>query len=318
MSNDPPTALAPSSAALARWLRKLPQFARAEVVAIETLDGGASNITCRVRLEHASVGDVVLRMQRDRGIFEPYDVVREGEVLRRLHGSGVPVPRLIGSEPGSLAMGAPFIVMEWVDAPHMGVAGPEASYPAFTAAVAAIHALDWRRLGLDFLGVPANAAAGLEGELALISVRMGRFVGSREPLLTRAAARLRETLPRDGSLALCQGDINVFNYLFRAQKVVSVVDWEQARISDPRSDIGQLVALSHLKGLPFGPAGDAPFVRAYEAAVGRSVPGMAWFRGRWLWELGVIYHGWKAFNESDPWYTWSDLVHLLDASLAEL
>ena len=36
-------------------------------------------------------------------------------------------------------------------------------------------------------------------------------------------------MPGDGRLALCQGDINVFNYLFRDREVVGVVDWEQAR-----------------------------------------------------------------------------------------
>jgi hypothetical protein len=36
--------------------------------------------------------------------------------------------------------------------------------------------------------------------------------------------------------------------------LVGVVDWEQALISDPRSDVGQLVALSHLRGAaPYGP-----------------------------------------------------------------
>ena len=34
--------------------------------------------------------------------------------------------------------------------------------------------------------------------------------------------------------------------------------------------------------------------------------------------LGVIYYGWKAFNGTDPWYTWDDLARLLEASLAEL
>ena len=309
-------AAAPSHSAFQAWLRNLPGFEAATVHSIETLDGGASNITCRVHVSRAD--DVVLRIKRNRGIFEPYDVVREGEVLRHLHSSAVPVPALLGSERSTEPMGAPFIVMEWVDAPHMGVAGPEASFPAFTAAVAAIHGLDWKALGLGFLGSPATAGAALAEELAAISTRMHRFVGEREPLLARAATKLAERVPADGRLALCQGDINIFNYLFRAQRVVAVVDWEQARISDPRSDIGQLVALSHLKGAPFAPANEMPFVQAYAAVSGEAIRGMEWFRARWLWELGVIYHGWKAFNASDPWYTWDDLTRLLEASLAEL
>jgi aminoglycoside phosphotransferase (APT) family kinase protein len=200
----------------------------------------------------------------------------------------------------------------------MGEAGPEASFGAYTAAVAAIHALDWRSLGLDFLGVPPSPRAGIETEIEAVAARMPAFECEREPLLARALAALRKAVPGDGRLALCQGDINVFNYLFRAQKVVAVVDWEQARISDPRSDIGQLVALSHLKGAPFGPANEVPFVRAYEATTGAALPGMEFFRARWLFELGVIYYGWKAFNDSDPWYSWRDLFRLLEQALAEL
>jgi aminoglycoside phosphotransferase (APT) family kinase protein len=125
-------------------------------------------------------------------------------------------------------------------------------------------------------------------------------------------------VPGNGRLALCQGDINIFNYLFLGEDVVAVVDWEQARISDPRSDVGQLVALSHLKGAPFGPADSQSFVHAYGAASGKAVTGMGYFRARWLFELGVIYHGWKRFNNSEPWYTWEHLAELLEQSLAEL
>jgi len=64
------------------WLRALTGFSEARVRAIEPVDGGASNITCRVTLEGVEVPYVCLRVQRERGIFEPYDVVREGEVIR--------------------------------------------------------------------------------------------------------------------------------------------------------------------------------------------------------------------------------------------
>ncbi len=295
-----------------------PGWEGARVSAVTPLDGGASNITCRIDVARGPRPHAVLRVQRERGIFEPYDVVREGEVLRRLQGSQVPAPALLASEADVSFLGAPFILMEWVDAPHMGVAGPEASFPAFTAMVAAIHRLDWQSLGMGFLGVPASPRVALTAELDAIAVRARRFAGDREPLLSRAESALQKSVPSDGRVALCQGDINVFNYLFRAGEVVAVVDWEQARISDPRSDVGQLVSLSHLKGAPFGPAAHAPFVRAYEGVTGEALPGMAWFRARWLWELGVIYFGWKAFNGSDPWYSWEDLTSLLGAALDEL
>ncbi len=147
---------------------------------------------------------------------------------------------------------------------------------------------------------------------------MSAFGCEHDPLLRRALDALQAAAPGGGRLALCQGDINVFNYLFRDRRVVAVVDWEQARISDPRSDIGQLVALGNLRGSPFGPVEDANFVRAYEAASASPLPGMEYFRARWLFELGVIYYGWKKFNDSDPWYSWRQLASALAQSLAVL
>ena len=307
----------PKASEFEPWLRGLPGFAHARVRGVAVAEGGASNITCRVDLEGGEFAAVALRMQRERGIFEPYDVIREGEVVRKLAGSAVPVPRMLGSEPNRGVLGAPFIVMEWVEAPHMGLA-PDASYPAFTAAVAEVHRVDWLALGLGFLGVPRNARAAVLGEVEAVAARMPAFGCEREDLLVRALANLRHAAPGDGHLQFCQGDINIFNYLFRGGEVVAVVDWEQARIGDARSDVGQLVALSHLKGAPFGPAEQAPFVQAYQAASGRLLADMAYFRALWLFELGVIYRGWMAFNESEPWYTWERLAELLEASLAEI
>ncbi|MCC7364990.1 MAG: phosphotransferase family protein [Dehalococcoidia bacterium] len=307
----------PAPGRVEAWLReRLPAFAAARVTRVTALDGGASNITCRVDL--AGAPSLVVRVQRERGIFEPYDVLREGEVLRRLAKSSVPVPAVIASEADPAWLGAPFIVLEYVNAPHMGVAGPEASFAAFVAAVANIHAQDWRALDLGFLGVPASARDAVRGEVTAVAARMPSFGIGDDARLVAARDLLLAAAPDDGELALCQGDINVFNYLFRAGEVVCVVDWEQARIGDPRSDIGQLVALGHLKGAPFGPAGAQPFVLAYQQAAGRELRNMAYFRAFWLWQLAIIHHGWVAFSGSQPWYTLDHVTELLGLALAEL
>ncbi len=300
------------------WLNRRPGFEDARIVSIVPVDGGVSNITCRVELLSGGARHICLRLQRDRGIFEPYDVIREGRVLQALARSEVPVPQLLASEPSREALGAPFLVMAWVDAPHMGLA-PDASFPAFTEMVTRIHALNWRSVGLDFLGVPESAAAAIHGEIDLVAARMPGFKCETQPLLREALDTIRRTVPSGGRIALCQGDINVFNYLFRHGQVVSVVDWEQARLSDPRSDVGQLLALSHLKGAPFGDAEAMPFARAYAAASGKPLASLAFFRAFWFFQLGVIYHGWRMFNGgSEPWYSWEQLAPLLHHALDEL
>lgn len=301
-----------------RWLTRLAGFEDARVASITPVEGGASNVTCRVELLAGGARAVCLRLQRERGIFEPYDVIREGRVIAALAGTDVPVPRLIGVEPSSDVLGAPFIVLEWVDAPHMGQA-PDADFEAFTRMVARIHAVDWEAAGLGFLGVPERVEAALGAELDAVERRMVGFGCAGEPLLRDALACLRGTVPTSGRLALCQGDVNVFNYLFRGGKVVAVVDWEQARISDPRMDVGQLLALSLLKGAPFGPAEGMPFARRYAAAAGGDPGDLRWFRAAWLWQLAVIHFGWRRYgNGSEPWYSLEWAEELLEMALAEL
>jgi aminoglycoside phosphotransferase (APT) family kinase protein len=123
---------------------------------------------------------------------------------------------------------------------------------------------------------------------------MSAFGCADEPLLNRALTALLASTLSGGRLALCHGDPNPFNYLFRGQQLVGAVDWEQALISDPRSDIGQLVSLSLLRGAaPYGPPSENLFVQLYEATTGERLESMELFRARWLFQLGVVYHGWK-------------------------
>ena len=321
--DQPRPAPVPSPERIESWLRTLEGFGSASVKDVEPLTDGMSNVTCRLVLSNAPVEAAVLRIQPERGIFEPYDVLREGEVLRCLARTTVPVPGVLASEGNRSFFGAPFLLLEWVDAPHMPA--PEvdlvaffADLPPFAEALAAIHELDWRAAGLHFLGVPSSAAAGYTEEVDVVEGRMKVFGCESEPLLVRALRLLRESPLSDGRLALCQGDPNPFNYLFRDGKVVAVVDWEQARISDPRSDVAQLVALSHLRGAaPFGQVRENPFVQLYEAATGMPLDGLELFRAFWLFQLGVVFHGWRAYG-TELWFSWLQIQDLLTQALSEL
>jgi aminoglycoside phosphotransferase (APT) family kinase protein len=309
----------PQTETVQTWLRQLQGFEESEVNSVEPVSGGASNLTYRVEVKGtASARAVALRIQRKEGIFQPYSIVRETQVLKKLEASTLPVPRVLGVEWDREILGNKFAVLEWIDAPHMGDAGPEASFPAFTRAVASVHQLDWKALGLDLLGVPLNYENAILGEIAPVAKRMRAFEADKDPLLRRALSLLQSRRPTEGEIAFCQGDINVFNYLFRNGEVVGIVDWEQARLGDPRSDVGQLLALSILKGAPFGDVNAMPFLQAYEAAAGKKLEYMEYFRAFWAFQLTVIYHGWVKFNGSEPWFSLPQVSELLEASLAEI
>src|SRR5262245_23645577 len=196
-------ASAPESAHVESWLRTLTGFEDARLVTVVPLIDGLSNVTCRAELNDAPVAAAVLRIQPTRGIFEPYDILREGEVLNHLAGTAVPVPRVLASVSDPRFFGAPFLLIESIDAAHMPApeADPEtfaADLPAFARAVASIHAIDWRAAGLDFLGVPVSVAEGFKGEVEAVARRMSAFGCSDEPLLNRALTTLLTSPPSDG------------------------------------------------------------------------------------------------------------------------
>ena len=37
----------------------------------------------------------------------------------------------------------------------------------------------------------------------------------------------------------------------------------------------------------------------------------------WLFQLGVVFHGWKSYG-TEPWFTWSQIEELLTRALAQL
>src|SRR4051812_49868312 len=149
----------PEPSRIETWLRTLTGFENASVVGVEALTDGLSNITCRLRIADGRTTTAVLRIQPRRGIFEPYDVLREGRVLSSLAGTAVPVPRLLAAEGDTRFFGSPFLLLEWIDAPHMPA--PEADFnafladlPVFASAVAGNHPPHWGGPGR---GVPGGA-----------------------------------------------------------------------------------------------------------------------------------------------------------------
>src|SRR5262245_19848692 len=199
---------APGSPRVRAWLNGLPGFENARADAVDPLTDGLSNVTCRLSLTNAPVASAVLGVQPKEGIFQPYDVMREAAVLRCLSGTSVPVPSVLATDSDTNFFGAPCLLIEWIDAPHMPApevdpAGFAADLSPFAQALAAIHALDWRAAGLEFLGVPDSPSDGFAKEIDVVQHRMRAFGCGEEPLLVRALSVLRASTPAGGRLALC-------------------------------------------------------------------------------------------------------------------
>jgi aminoglycoside phosphotransferase (APT) family kinase protein len=105
--------------------------------------------------------------------------------------------------------------------------------------LARIHRLDWRGLGLDFLGVPGGGTDALDRQVAYYT-RYLAWTESAEPqpILEAALAWLRANTYTPARTSLCWGDSRLPNMIFRDDAVVGVLDWEMAFLGDPEADLG--------------------------------------------------------------------------------
>src|ERR1043166_1714431 len=109
----------------------------------------------------------VAKREPAAGLLEPYDLKPEFRVLHALSDDPLPSPATPWFEDDPAVLDRPFYVMERLpgevpipaaradgtppfDDPARAMLGPEV-----VDALARLHALDWRRLGFDFLVAPA-------------------------------------------------------------------------------------------------------------------------------------------------------------------
>jgi aminoglycoside phosphotransferase (APT) family kinase protein len=170
--------------------------------------------------------------------------------------SDVPIPKMLWFEADPAWFGSPFWIMERVDGQVPSDSPPYAtagwlhdSSPAQQArawwsgieAMAAVHRVDWRAAGLDFLADPARGATGLEQQVQYYAESLdwaedeGPHPGARAAL-----ARLRAEMPPPPPQgdALVWGDSRLSNQIYADHRVVAVLDWEMVAFGDPRIDLG--------------------------------------------------------------------------------
>src|SRR5207249_1357647 len=145
--------------------------------------------------------------------------------------------------------------------------------------LARIHKLDWRALGLEFLGAPGPGTDPIDRQLAYWARYLEWTVRGRapQPILAHALAWLREHRYAPRHVALCWGDARLPNLIYRNDEVVGVLDWEMAFLGDPEADLGWWLFMHWATGEGYGfpPLEGFPgreeTIRRYEALTGRPV-----------------------------------------------
>ncbi|MGW4351744.1 phosphotransferase family protein [Nocardia sp. NPDC004582] len=203
---------------------------------------------------------LVLRRPPDLSLFPDYDLLRQVLVMRRLAGTGLPVPEVAWLERGDNPLGSPYFVM------HRLAGQAPSDYPSYHAAgnyfeatpeqrarmwwgcvdtIATVNQLDWRALGLDFLAFPRHGSGVVEQGVNYLEAAL-RWACAGEPPETfrRAVSYLRDNLYEPDQPCLCWGDARMSNILYDNDfQVCGVLDWEIAHLGAPESDLAWLLFL---------------------------------------------------------------------------
>lgn len=211
---------------------------------VERTLGGMSNPTYFVRR-----GDwrAVLRKQPGAVLMpSAHAIDREFRVLKALHGSAVPVPQPLHYCSDRDVLGTPFYLMEWLQGrvfesfstPGFTRDERRAAFESMCAAMAAIHRLDYRALGLADFGRPGNYFARQLSRWSSMWTQF-RHGDEHNPDLDYIVAWLAERVPDSELLALCHGDFRITNMMFHATepRVVGVIDWELSTLGHPLVDV---------------------------------------------------------------------------------
>jgi aminoglycoside phosphotransferase (APT) family kinase protein len=293
---------------LAAWLGStVPDFRGP--VQLQQFTGGQSNPTY---LLTAQSGRYVLRRKPPgQLVASAHAVDREFRVLRALHGQGVPVAAALAHCTDVSVAGTEFYVMEFVagrvfwDPAFSDVAPAERReyFDAMNQALATLHRLDYRALGLGDFGRPERYVARqvtrwtrqyLEDE-----------AGGRVSEMDRLIEWLKNFNPRDETTSLVHGDYRSDNLIFHPTepRVLAVLDWELATLGDPLADFAYHLLMYHMPTLAFpGLLGrdlaamqlpsEQEYVAAYCARTGRSgIPDLDGYLAFCLFRLAAIFHG---------------------------
>jgi len=260
----------------------------------------------------------VLKREPEAGLLEPYDLEPEFRVLHALSDDPLPSPPTPWFEADPAVLKRPFYVMEKLPGEvPVPAGGPDGTGP-FTEgernslgpqvaqALARLHAVDWRKLGLEFLGVPAAGRGAGERELARWEQRLERAGLPVPPILEESLLWLRAHVPETDEITLVQGDYRLGNFLVacddESARLLGILDWEMVHLGDPLEDLAWCSSELWRGGTPWAGTMLPPeeFAAAYAAASGREADsGRMAFYGllATVKMIAIMWTGLRAFDE---------------------
>ena len=233
-------------AALSAWLAQhLAGFAGP--LTVEMFKGGQSNPTYKLVTPQRNY---VMRSKPGpvaKLLPSAHAIEREFAVMRGLHGTDVPVPRMECLCEDESVIGRAFYIMEYMEGrvlwdqalPGMTPLQRGEIYDEMNRVIAALHTVKFAERGLANYGKPGNY---LERQIGRWSKQYLASITQPIPEMDRLIEWLPAHIPpaaRDDSLvSVVHGDYRLDNLMFDAARprIVAVLDWELSTLGHPLAD----------------------------------------------------------------------------------
>lgn len=252
----------------------------------EQFKGGQSNPTFLLRTPKECY--VLRRKPPGKLLPSAHAVDREYRVITALQGSEVPVAKTYCLCEDDSVTGTAFYIMSYVEGRviwdgAMPGAQPEerrAIYDQMNRVMAALHKVDYEKVGLAGYGKPGN----------YIERQIGRWVKqyrASETERIEAMENLMEWLPKNipagEEVSIVHGDYRVDNTIFHRNepRMLAVLDWELSTLGHPLADFayhcmywrllpGEFRGIAGLDHKALGIPTEEEYVEAYCCRTGRS------------------------------------------------
>lgn len=214
---------------------------------VRKFPGGQSNPTYRLS---TPARDYVMRTKPGpvwQLLPSAHAIEREYRVMQALAGTDVPVARMLCLCEDEAVIGRAFYVMAFVEGrvlwdqslPGMSPAERGALYDEMNRVIAALHRVDFQRLGLADFGRPGNYFERQIGRWSKqYQASVTEPIAEMDALIAWLPAHIPAAARDDGRVCIVHGDYRMDNLMFHPQQpqVLAVLDWELSTLGHPMAD----------------------------------------------------------------------------------